>query len=177
MVWNRYVRIVVILGMVVVMCGTATAAVGIGVQTQATSFGEYPVCTAPCECISESTAAIRWGAEGYEKCSKSICGQDAGGNVQYYCIHQVGGTVAASTTATTAAAATAAAAPAGTPAAMAAVQETMVNSTVTTAAVPATPSSTWPPPGAVPQKTPVHSATILAAIGAALLAVQGMRRK
>jgi hypothetical protein len=37
-------------------------------------------------------AAQRWGAEGYETCSKSICGQSADAMTQYYCIHQIGGT-------------------------------------------------------------------------------------
>src|SRR5512137_102770 len=101
MMGNRYVRVVVIVMLVAVMCGTASAAVGLVVETQGTAAGEYPVCTAPCECISESTAAMRWGAEGYEKCSKTICGQDAGGDVQYYCIHKAGGMASAATSVTT----------------------------------------------------------------------------
>ena len=85
-----YIRIVVILGMVAVMCGTVSAATGIVAETQKTSAGEYQACTAPCECISESTAAIRWGAQGYERCSKTICGQDARGDIQYL-LHPPGG--------------------------------------------------------------------------------------
>ena len=53
--------------------------------------GSPNACTAPCECISMNEAAQRWGAEGYETCSKSICGQSANAMTQYYCIHQIGG--------------------------------------------------------------------------------------
>lgn len=169
---DAYCRIAIIIGMVAVMCGTVSAGVGISVQTQATSVGEYPVCTAPCECISESTAAMRWGAEGYEKCSKTICGQDNGGNVQYYCIHQVGGTVAASATAI----ATGTMTPKASAAATAAVQDTMVQAPGTSLALPGTPSSTWPAADAVPQKTPAGIFTLFAATGVALLVSRGMRR-
>jgi len=169
---DAYIRIAIIIGMVAVMCGTVSAGVGIVVQTQATSVGEYPVCTAPCECISESTASLRWGAEGYEKCSKTICGQDNGGNVQYYCIHQVGGTVAASATAIATVTTTLAAGTAAT----GAVQDTMVNAPGTSIAIPATPSSAWPAADAVPQKTPAGIFTIFAAAGVALLVSRGMRR-
>ena len=41
----------------------------------------------------------------------------------------------------------------------------------------ATPSYTWPAADATPQKTPISLSTALAAIGAALLAGAGMRRK
>jgi hypothetical protein len=43
-------------------------------------------------------AAQRWGAEGYETCSKSICGQSANAMTQYYCIHQIGGSTSAAVT-------------------------------------------------------------------------------
>src|SRR5512137_2569110 len=88
--WNRYIRIVVILGMVSGMCGTVSAAgMGIVAETHETSGVEAPVCTAPCECISESAAIARWGVTGYEMCSKTVCGQSADAMVQYHCIHQV----------------------------------------------------------------------------------------
>jgi hypothetical protein len=166
--WNRYIRIMVILGMVAVMCGTVSAATGIVAQTQAMSVGAYPACTEPCECITENTAAIRWGAEGYEKCSKSICGQNANGNIQYYCIHKIGSTVSASTAVSTITGATTV---------PAAVSQETVNAPVTSAAIMATPSSTRPATVAVTLKTPVGIATILGAIGAALLAAAGTRRR
>ncbi len=89
---EKYVRILVILGMIAVMCGLVTASVGIIAETQTISAGEPPVCTAPCVCISENEAAQRWGVEGYERCSKSICGQSANADIPYYCMHQIGGT-------------------------------------------------------------------------------------
>lgn len=98
MLGNRYVRIVVILGMVAIMCGTVGADMGIVAGTRVTSGVEAPACTAPCECMSESTAVMQWGADGYEMCSKTICGQSADAMVQYYCIHQFGGSVAAAVT-------------------------------------------------------------------------------
>lgn len=147
MVWNRYVRILVVLGMVAVLCGMVTAQVGIIAETHVTSGVEAPVCTAPCECISESAAIARWGVNGYEMCSKTVCGQSADAMVQYYCIHQVGSTAPAASTA-----------PAQVPA--------------TSAAIPASPAA----PG-VTQATPVGIATILAAIGATALAAAGMKRQ
>jgi hypothetical protein len=89
---KKCVRGLLILGMVAVICGIAGAAVGIIAETQTISVGEPQVCTAPCECISMNEAAQRWGAEGYETCSKSICGQSGNAMTQYYCIHQIGGT-------------------------------------------------------------------------------------
>ena len=171
--WNQYVRILVVLGMVAVMFGTVSAATGIVAETQATSVGDYPVCTAPCECIAESTAALHWGAAGYEMCSKTICGQSADAMVQYYCFHQVGNTVAAPAVTMTAVTMTVLTTVS---------QETVqapVQTQVSSAEVTAnpSPSSTLPAAGAVTQKSPVGIATILAAIGASLLAAAGMRRK
>src|SRR5512139_4067515 len=95
---NWSVRILVVLGMIAVMIGTAGAALGIIAETQETPDGSAPpVCTAPCECMAESAAAMRWGADGYERCSKTICGQSATANVQFYCFHPAGGTVSVST--------------------------------------------------------------------------------
>jgi hypothetical protein len=99
--WNRYVRIVLILGVVAVMCSMVSAAVGIVAETRETSGVSAPVCTAPCECISESAATARWGVNGYEMCSKTICGQSADAMVQYYCIHQAAIPASAATTAPT----------------------------------------------------------------------------
>ena len=86
------IRILLILGMLAAMCGTASAGVGIIAETQTIEVGVPPVCTAPCECISENEAAQRWGVEGYERCSKTICGQSANADIPYYCMHQIGGT-------------------------------------------------------------------------------------
>ena len=129
------------------MCGTVSAAgVGIIAETHETSGVSAPVCTAPCECISESAAIARWGVNGYEMCSKTVCGQSADAMVQYHCIHQMGGSVSVATTP-----------PAQAP--------------VTSAAIPATSAA------AGVTQSPVGIASILAAIGVALLAVAGMRRK
>ena len=158
MMWNRYVRILVVFGMVAVMFGTVSAATGIVAETQTTSGGSSSICTAPCECMAESTAMLRWGAEMYERCTKTICGQSHDGMVQYYCIHQVGSihelgnpdrTPVVTTTA-----------------------QAAVKAPVPSATVPATPAA-----AGITQKSPVGIATILAAIGTALLAVAGMRRK
>jgi hypothetical protein len=171
---QQYVRILLILGMIAMMCGTVNAVMGIVAETQTTSAGSYPVCTAPCECISKDVAAQRWGAEGYEMCSKSICGQSANAMTQYYCLHQVGGTrSSAVTTAPTAAAQQTTQAPAQT------TVQTQAEAPVVSVAVTAAPSSsyTWPSSGAVPQRTPVGIATILAAVGVVLLAAVVMRKK
>lgn len=162
-----YVRIALILGMVAVMCGTVSAvAVGVVAETQATSGAQYPICTASCECISESTAAMRWGAEGYEMCSKTLCGQSADAMVQYYCIHQKGSVASPATSA-----------PAVTTTAMVTTVREPVSEVVTTAAAVAAPSPVLLETGAVTRKTPVGIVTILAAIGAVLLVGTGMRRK
>ena len=172
MIANRYVGIVVVLGMTVVLCGTVSAGTGIVAETQKMSVGAYPVCTAPCECITEHTAAERWGAEGYEMCSKTICGESVDAMVQYYCLHQKKSTTIPTTTA-----------PALSTTAMAAVSQRTVqvpaktqDSSATEPANPS-PSFTSPAAGAATQKSPVGIATILAAIGAVMLVAAGMRRK
>jgi hypothetical protein len=145
---NRYVRIVVVLGMVIFLCGVVNAdGVGIIAETHETSGVSAPVCTAPCECISESAAIAQWGVNGYEMCSKTICGQSADAMVQYHCIHQAASTASGVTNA-----------PAQAP--------------VSGTAIPAAPAA-----AGVTQKSPVGIATILAAIGAVMLAAAGMRRK
>jgi hypothetical protein len=144
---NRYVRILVILGMVAFICsGVSAAGVGIIAETHETSGVSAPVCTAPCACISESTAIAQWGVNGYEMCGKTVCGQSADAMVQYYCIHPIGGTASAATTP-----------PAQAP--------------VTSVAIPVTSAA------AGVTQSPAGIVTILAAIGVALLAVAGMRRK
>lgn len=147
MMLNRYVRIVVVLGMIAVMSGMVSAEMGIIAETHVTSGVEAPVCTAPCECISESAAIARWGVNGYEMCSKTICGQSADASVQYHCIHQVGSTASAAT-------------------------NTLTQAPVQSAAIPAAPAT-----AGVTQKSPVGIATLLAAIGTAVLAAAAMRRK
>jgi hypothetical protein len=144
---QKYVKILLILGMAAFMCGMVSAEMGIIAETHVTSGVEAPVCTAPCECISESTAIARWGVNGYEMCSKTICGQSADASVQYHCIHQAGSTASAAITV-----------PAQAPA--------------QSAAIPAAPAA-----AGVTQKSPVGIAPLLAAIGTAVLAAAAMRRK
>jgi hypothetical protein len=95
---QQYIRILLILGMLAAVCGTVSASVGVIAETQTIGIGVPPVCTAPCECISENEAAQRWGTEGYERCSKTICGQSPNADIPYYCLHQVGGTTSQSLT-------------------------------------------------------------------------------
>jgi len=176
---HQYVKILLLLGMLAAVCGTASAAMGIVAETHDTSSGSTPVCTAPCECISEADAATRWGAEGYDRCSKTICGQSANAMVQYYCFHQIGGTSSATPAGNTIAATSAAAlqvtsqiplqsqttiqAPVQTPA--------QVPATSATAAAGASPSYTWPAPGVTPQqRSPVGLPISIAAVGIALIA-------
>jgi hypothetical protein len=98
--------------------------------------------------MAESNAIAQWGVNGYELCSKTICGQSADAMVQYHCIHQSASTAALVATS----------APAQVP--------------VQSAAAPATP-----PAAGITQKSPVGIATVIAAMGAALLAAAAMRRK
>lgn len=144
---QKYVKILLILGMIAVMSGMVSAEMGIIAETHVTSGVEAPVCTAPCECISESAAIARWGVNGYEMCSKTICGQSADAGVQYHCIHQVGSTASAAT-------------------------NTLAQAPVQSAAIPAAPAA-----AGVTQKSPVGIATLLAAIGTVVLAAAAMRRK
>ena len=233
---NQYIRIVMILGMAALICGAVHAAgVGIIAETQTTSAGGAVVCTAPCECISESEAAMRWGADGYDRCNKNVCGQSANAMVQYYCFHQVGGMAASSLTSCQAPCecmaestalsrwgsngysqctktlcgqdatgggtvprycfrpwgsalvigGAATTAPATVPQqtvqapAQTQVQIPVQTQVQTQTQAQANPSAsyTWPTAGAVLQKTPVGTATILAAIGTAMLAAAAMRRK
>jgi hypothetical protein len=146
--WNKYVRIVVILGMVVVMCGTVNAAgMGIGAETHETSGVSAPACAAPCECMSDTTAIAKWGLNGYDQCSKTVCGQSANANVQYYCFHQVGSPVPVTTNA-------------------------LVQAPVSSTAIPSAPIA-----AGVTQKSPVALASVFAAVYAALLVSAMVRRK
>ena len=91
MTMNCSIRIVLVFGIIALMCSTVSAATSIGATNENPGLGSPNACTAPCECISMNQAAQRWGAEGYETCSKSICGQSADAMTQYYCIHPIGG--------------------------------------------------------------------------------------
>ena len=92
---QKYFRILLILGIAAVMCGTVSAeGMGIVAETHETSGVNAPVCSAPCECMSLTIAMQRWGADGYDYCSKTVCGQSANADVQYYCLHQSGSSAA-----------------------------------------------------------------------------------
>jgi hypothetical protein len=146
---QHVVRVLLILGMAAVTCGMVSAAgMGIIAETHVTSGMDAPVCTAPCQCMAESTAIAQWGVNGYEMCSKTICGQSADAMVQYHCIHQVGSSASVATTN----------APAQAP--------------VQSASIPAAPAA-----AGITQKSPMGIATLLAAIGTAVLAAAPMRRK
>jgi hypothetical protein len=222
---QQYFRILLILGVIAAVCGIASAAMGIIAETQTQEVGAPPVCTAPCECISENEAAQRWGAEGYDRCSKTICGQSANGNTPYYCLHQAGGsTTPASSTITCQApceclAESSAAARWGSNgytqcskslcgrdpssggivplycfrqwvstvdiATSTTVPVAVYQATVQTPMLTLTPVQAASPPPSynratlapIQTRSPVNSITILAAIGAAMLAASGMRRK
>lgn len=183
---QQYVRIVVIIGMLAVMCGTVSAAMGIGAENPNPSAGaSYPVCTAPCECISMNEAAQRWGAEGYETCSKSVCGQSANAMTQYYCLHQIGGSSGSSSSTKGSSlligGTTTAPAAAATIAQTAAVQQTVTvpaqTQVQTLAPANPAPATTYQTPYPIQTKSPVGIATILAAIGVVLLAAAGLRKK
>jgi hypothetical protein len=90
---RTYARILLILGMVAAVCGMVSA-VSIGAEPHETSGVNAPVCSAPCECISLTEAMHRWGADGYDYCSKTVCGQSADAMTQYYCLHQTGSSAA-----------------------------------------------------------------------------------
>jgi hypothetical protein len=91
---RTYARILFILGIAAVICSTVSA-VSIGAEPHVTSGADAPACTAPCECLSLTQAMQRWGADGYDYCSKTVCGQSANADVQYYCLHQTGSSAAA----------------------------------------------------------------------------------
>jgi hypothetical protein len=146
---QQYARILLIFGMIVVICGTVSAeGMGIIAETHETSGVDAPVCTAPCQCIAETAAIAQWGVNGYEMCSKTICGQSADASVQYHCIHQVASPAA--------------------PVATSAPAQIPVQSAAVTAA---------PPAAGITQKSPVGIATVMAAIGAVLLIAACMTRK
>ncbi len=93
MMWDQYIRILAILGMITVICSTAGAA-SAAVQTVAVTYPKLvtittavPVCTDPCECMAEGSAAAKWGPNGYTQCSKTPCGRAATATavIPYYC--------------------------------------------------------------------------------------------
>jgi hypothetical protein len=146
---QQYGKILFVLMVLSAMCGAVSAeGMGIIAETHVTSGIDAPVCAAPCQCMAESNAIAQWGVNGYEMCSKTICGQSADAMVQYHCIHQSASPVAPAATS----------APAQVP--------------VQSAAVPAAP-----PAAGVTQKSPVGIATVITALGAALLAAAVVRRK
>lgn len=92
---NQYFRFVVFIGMITAVCGMAGAAgMGIVAEPHETSGADAPVCNAPCECMSLTQAMERWGTDGYDYCTKTVCGQSADAMVQYYCLHQKGASAA-----------------------------------------------------------------------------------
>jgi len=85
---QKFFRVLLILGMIAAMCGAVSAeGMGIVAETHETSGMDAPVCTAPCQCMAETAAIAQWGVNGYEMCSKTICGQSADAMVQYHCIN------------------------------------------------------------------------------------------
>lgn len=90
----RYVRAAIVcLGMIAVLCNTAGAATT-GVEPVAIQYAQImttvtppPVCNAPCECMPQSGAEERWGANGYTQCSRTPCGRatTAAAAIPYYC--------------------------------------------------------------------------------------------
>lgn len=146
---QQYFKVLLLLGMIAVMGGAVSAeGMGIIAETHETSGVEAPVCTAPCQCMAETNAIAQWGVNGYEMCSKTICGQSADANVQYHCIRQTASTAA--------------------PAMTSAPVQVPVQSAAVPAALPA---------AGITQKSPVGIAIVIAAIGAVLLIAAGMRRK
>ena len=126
---QKYVRIIMIFGMIVILCGAVNAAgMGIVAETHETSGAQAPVCSAPCECMSLTQAMQRWGADGYDYCSKTVCGQSADAMEQYYCLHQAGSTAAGAQAAPAQAPAKATPAPAAT-------QKSPVNAVIIFAAI------------------------------------------
>ncbi len=91
---DRLVRLLVIIGVFTALCGTSGAALVqplplTNVQTVTTTAA--PACQAPCECMAEGSAAVKWGANGYTRCSQSVCGQaaTAAAVIPYYCFRPV----------------------------------------------------------------------------------------
>jgi len=56
------------------------------------SVTPMPVCTAPCECMTEATAKAKFGENGYSRCSAASCGSEsmtsAAVVVSKYCFQQ-----------------------------------------------------------------------------------------
>ncbi len=91
MMKDGYFRILVIFGLAVVVCGAAGAGavplLGAYIPVVTTTTTAASVCTAPCECMAQSSATAKWGANGYTQCSKTICSRGPVNGVitPYYC--------------------------------------------------------------------------------------------
>lgn len=125
----------VVLGILVMAClAIPAAAIDVGTGPHVTSGAVAPACTVPGdECISETAAIQKWGVNGYEMSSKTICGQTADAMVQYFCIHPLG-TAAPGNTPAAPVTTAGAAAPATTPSA-ASTQKSPVNAATIPAAI------------------------------------------
>ena len=87
---DRYIGILIVLGLFVVACSPAGAAAAVQTLNYArlvTTTTAAPVCTAPCECMAQTSATAKWGANGYSQCSQTICGRGSVNGVitPYYC--------------------------------------------------------------------------------------------
>lgn len=90
MIEKRYPGIVLILGLMVVVCspaGAATAQLSTEYAQLVTTTTAAPACTAPCECMAQSGAVSKWGANGFTQCSQTICSRGPVNGVitPYYC--------------------------------------------------------------------------------------------
>jgi len=90
MMGNRYFGILVVLGLLAVVCSPAGAAAALQTVNYAqlvTTTTAAQVCAAPCECMAQSGAIAKWGANGYTQCSKTICSRGPVNGVitPYYC--------------------------------------------------------------------------------------------
>jgi len=102
MTGDRFVGILVILGLMVVVCCPANAAAA--VQTLdyvqlVTKTTAVPVCSAPCECMAQASAMAKWGANGYSQCSQTKCGQapTLAAVIPYYCYNPLTSTTTTNT--------------------------------------------------------------------------------
>ena len=147
-------------------------------QIGGTSSPSVTTCQAPCECLSDAGALLRWGVNGYTQCSKTTCGQETtnSGTVARYCYRQFGSALLIGGAAAT----TAGAAPtASTQASVQAPVQTQppVQAQPPAAPVNPSPAATLQTPYPIQTKSPVGIATILAAIGMVLLAVIARREE
>jgi len=90
MAGDWHLGILVFLGFLVVVCspvGAEAALQTVNYAQLVTTTAAAPVCAAPCECMAQSGAAAKWGANGYTQCSKTICSRGPVNGVitPYYC--------------------------------------------------------------------------------------------